>query len=212
MLLDISLKYFPPPQAKKLDVVCWNLVEILIKICSYGYTLNFNLEFFFERVNFMVLQFFWKYFWTIYRMSDSEKPETMWFPCSGAKSAETVVPGSPSTNNLALPTMKASSTSLQAGSLGAWEGPGISQQDRAPQVTILGMNWSWGSERDPTSLWLRASFFPSFCGILQFEEFPSVVYSTDNQDHQQCTPNPSTDSLLGRGKEVEFLYSCILEF
>ena len=52
-------------------------------------------------------------------MSGSEKPETMWFPCSGAKMAETVVPGSTSMNNLALPTMKASSTCIQAGSLGA---------------------------------------------------------------------------------------------
>ena len=54
-------------------------------------------------------------------------------------------------------------------------------------------------------LMTQGLFFPSFCGILQFGEFPSVVYATGDQDHQQCTPNPSTDFLLGREREVEFL-------
>ena len=146
-------------------------LEVCDFLSAYGYTLNFNLEFFFERVNFMVLQFFWKYFWTIYRMLDSEKPETIWFPCPEAKRAETVVPGSTSTPNLVLPTMRACSTCLQAGSLGAWEGPGISQEDCSPQVTIPRMNWSWGSERDPTSLWLRASFFQASVGFFSLGNF-----------------------------------------
>lgn len=170
-----------------------------------GYTLNFILEFFFQENNFMVLQFFFQ--------NISEQYTGYWivrnqrlcaFPVLKSK-GQKVPPA-----RLALPTMRQAPLVYK---LGHWVPEKVQGSARRTVAHTFhpGMNWSWGSERDPTSFWLRASVFQTSVGFFSLK-FPSMVYSTGDQDHQQCTPNPSTDSLLGRKRRWELTCVVILEF